>query len=119
MVKRSRLDLKAGVSDDNVAVPIPLVDRGRRDHRNILGVIINMDMDKNQHKIAVQSCILKGLYSRNQFDLCPHRLLTETNVSQENSFSLRTAVISGSSSGGQGYTKCNCAGKKEMSDKSM
>ena len=58
MVKRSRSDLKAGVSDDNVAVPIPLVDRGRRDHRNILGVIINRDMDKNQHKIAIQSCIL-------------------------------------------------------------
>ena len=33
VVKRTRVDLNAGVADDNVAVPIPLVDRGRGDPR--------------------------------------------------------------------------------------
>ena len=38
MVKRNRVD---GEIDDNVAVSIPLVDRGREDPRNILGVIVS------------------------------------------------------------------------------
>ena len=37
MIKRSRIDLAHGHPGDNVAVPIPLVDRGRGDPRNILG----------------------------------------------------------------------------------
>ena len=61
--KRSRLDLKAGVAGDNVAVPILIVDRGRGDHRNILGIIIIRDEDKDQYKIAVKADILKGLIS--------------------------------------------------------
>ena len=60
---------------------------------NILGVIINRDEDKDQYKIAVKAGILKGLYSRNQFDLCPHRLLTETDVNQENSVFLRLRLV--------------------------
>jgi len=113
MVKRSRVDLKTGVPGDNVAVPIPAVDRGRGDPRNILGVIVNRDVDTDQYKIAVKAGVLKGQYSRNQFDLCPQRLLTEADVSQENVTSLRSAVIAESSSGGQGFTKCNCNGPKK------
>ena len=48
MVKRSRLDLKSAcVAGENIAVPIPMVDRGTGDPRNILGVIINRDKDKD------------------------------------------------------------------------
>ena len=50
------------------------------------------DEDKGQYKIAVKARIVKGLISRNQFDLLSiHRLLTETDVNPENSVSLRTA----------------------------
>ena len=45
MVKRSRLELVSGQIGDNVAVPIPLVDRGRGDPRNILGIV----MDHNDY----------------------------------------------------------------------
>ena len=45
MVKRTCVDLKAGVTGDNVAVPVPLVDRGRGDPWNILGVIVNRNLD--------------------------------------------------------------------------
>lgn len=48
MVKRSRMDLKPGEISDNAAVPIPTVDRGRGDPRNILGVII--DRNENDSK---------------------------------------------------------------------
>ena len=56
--------------------------------------------------IAVKSGILKGLYSRNQFDLCPQKLLTLAQVNQEQSISLRSAVITESITGSQGFTKC-------------
>ena len=58
MVKRSRVELKAGEPGDNVAVLIPLVDRGRGDPRNILGVIINRDLETNLYRIAVRAGIL-------------------------------------------------------------
>jgi hypothetical protein len=54
---------------DNVAVPIPSVDRGRGDSRNILGVILAVV--NGQYTIGCFSGILKGKYSRHQFDLCP------------------------------------------------
>ena len=60
------LDLKAGVAGDNVAVPIPLVDRWRGDPRNILGVIVNRNLDTDQYTIAVKAEILNSGYSHNQ-----------------------------------------------------
>ncbi|XP_037780316.1 uncharacterized protein LOC119576745 [Penaeus monodon] len=112
MVKCSRLDFKVGEPGDNVAVPVPAVDRGRGDPQNILGVIVSRDLDNDQYKIAVNSGILKGQHSRNQFDLCPQRLLTEDDV---NAVSLREAVIAQSACGGQGFTRCNCSGLKKCS----
>ncbi|MPD01521.1 hypothetical protein E2C01_097053 [Portunus trituberculatus] len=55
MVKRSRLDLKLGEEADNVAVPIPAVDRGRGDPRNILGIITARDLDTNLYQIACEA----------------------------------------------------------------
>jgi len=80
VVKRTRVELKAGVAGDNVAVPIPLVDRGRGDPRNILGVIVNRNLDTYQYTIAVKTGVLHSRYFRNQFDLCPQRLLTLYDV---------------------------------------
>ena len=41
MVKRSRIDLKMAEVGDNVAVPIPIVDKGSGDPRNIFGVVLD------------------------------------------------------------------------------
>ena len=76
-------------------------------------VIIYRDQETDQYRIAVKAGILKGLYSRNQFDLCSQRLLTLNDVCQEKSVSLRSAVTAESASGGQGFTKCNCNGAKK------
>ncbi|XP_047490887.1 uncharacterized protein LOC125040376 [Penaeus chinensis] len=59
MVKRSRLDFKVGEPGDNVVVPIPAVDRGRGDPRNILGFIVSRDLDSDQYKVDVKSGVLK------------------------------------------------------------
>jgi len=79
MVKRSRIDLQAGEIGDNVAVPIPMVDRGRGDPRNILGVIIDCN-ENDLYTIAVKVGILRSKYTRNEFSLCPQRLLTNNDV---------------------------------------
>lgn len=73
MVKRSRIDLKAGEVGDNVAVPVPMVDRGRCDPRTIIGVIVERD-ENDFYRTAVKAGILSTKYSRNQFDLCPQIL---------------------------------------------
>ncbi|KAK7469845.1 hypothetical protein BaRGS_00036123 [Batillaria attramentaria] len=52
--------------------------------------------------------MLSGQYSRNPFDLCPQRLLSEQDVDHEKTVSLRSAVRVQSALGGQGFTKCNC-----------
>ena len=53
MVLRSHVDLRAGSIGDNVAVPVPTVDKGRGDPRNILGIIMGVT-DKDQYRIAVK-----------------------------------------------------------------
>ena len=112
MVKRSRIDLKAGEVGDNVAVPIPMVDRGRGDPRNILGVVLDRD-EHNMYQIAVKAGILNTKYSRNQFDLCPQRLLQHSDVNTEVTISLRQA-LKAAASGGQGFFRCDCSkGKKQ------
>ncbi|XP_063591890.1 uncharacterized protein LOC134768978 [Penaeus indicus] len=114
MVRRSRLDFKVGEPGGNVAVPMPAVNRGRGDQRNILGVIVSRDLDNGQYKIAVKSDVLKGQYSRKQFDLCPQRLLIEDDINQDTAVSLR-AVIAQSVCGDQEFTRCNCSGLKKCS----
>jgi len=86
VVKRTLVDLKAGVTGNNVAVPVPLVDRGRGDTRNILGVIVNRNLETDQYTIAVNAGILNGSYSRNLFDFF-------NDVDQENQVSLCTLVV--------------------------
>lgn len=109
MVKRSRTINVAGNPGDNVTIPIPLVDRGRGDSRNIMGVIVDRD-NNDLYVISVRAGILKGKYSRNQFDLCTQKLLTHSDVSQDQEVGLRSAVQYESRCGGQGFVRCNCSG---------
>ena len=109
MIKRRRLQLPSVDKGDTVALSIPQVDRGRGDPRNILGLVMDHDLDTDLYRIAVKAGILKESYSRNQFDCCPERLLTEDNVNQDKSVSLREAVNQQSMCGGQGFKKCSCA----------
>src|SRR6218665_368407 len=88
-----------------------MVDRGRGHPRNLMGVIIDRDdNDMYMYHIAVRAQVLHGKYSRNQFELCIHKLLQITDVSTDEEVALRTAVQRQSPCGGQGFVKCNCAG---------
>ena len=91
MVKRSQLELVSGQIGDNVAVPIPQVDKGRGDPRNILEIV--MDHNENDlYTICVKAGVLKKKFTRNQFDLCPQRLITESDVDTSKKITLRQAV---------------------------
>ena len=79
MVKRSGLELQRRQMGDNVAVPIRLVDRGRGDQWNILGLIIDRD-ENDMYAICMKARILKGKFISNEFDLFPQRLLIDADV---------------------------------------
>ena len=107
------VDLKAGVAGDNVAVPIPLVDSGRGDPRNILGVIVNRNLETDQYTIAVRAGILKRVIPGANLTSVQQRILTLDDVDQEKQVSLRTAVVAQSTAGGQGFVKCSCNGVRK------
>ena len=109
-IKRFRIVIAPGTIENNVIIPVPTVDRGRVDPQNLLGVIIAADNDK--YKIAVRAGILQRNYSRNQFDLCAVKLLTESDLTLTVETSLRRAVQYESKCGGQGFVKCHCTGSK-------
>ena len=111
MLKRSRTNLMAADKSDSVMIPIPLVDRGRGDPRNIIAIVLNRN-ENDMYKLGVRKGVLKGRYSRNQFDVCQEHFLSEESVDFTKTLSLREAVISESLGGGQGFIKCNCLGEK-------
>ena len=98
-----------GKIGDNVTVPVPLVDRGRGDARNIMGIILDRD-DNDLYRIAVKGSLLNRKYARNQFGLCNNIAITKICFSREE-ISLRNAVQHESRCGGQGFVKCNCTGR--------
>jgi len=57
MVKRSRVEHAPGNPGNNVTVPVPLVDRGRGDPRNMMGVITDRD-ENDMHRMAVPAGVL-------------------------------------------------------------
>lgn len=59
MKKSSDKRFKEGEVGNNVRVPIPEVDRGRTDHRNLLGII--MDATNGFYKIGTRHGVLKSL----------------------------------------------------------
>ncbi|XP_071104316.1 uncharacterized protein [Haliotis cracherodii] len=117
MVKRSKRVLSSMHNGDNATVPMPHVDLGRSDPRNIKGVVIECS-DNDLYTIAVKGGILNGKFSRNQFDVCATALYSIEDVVTDKNMSLRQAVQFESNCGGQGFTRCNCW-YKEMSDQQM
>ena len=54
-----------------------MVDRGRGDARNILGIIRDLN---ETYRIGVQAGVIKEGFSRNQFQVCETKLLSENDV---------------------------------------
>jgi hypothetical protein len=91
----------------NVLIPIPNVDRGKGDPRNVLAVVINKD--ELGYKLGTKSVTLRELYTRNQFELTDSKFLDIGSINNENELSLRQAVRSVSLRDGQGFTRCGCS----------
>lgn len=91
---------------DNVIIPIPSVDRGPADERNIKGIIVAIN-DNGGYKVGTNVGKVKGFMSRNQVECTESTTLSLQDV-PDTEMSLREIVSKVSLSGGQGYFFCNC-----------
>ncbi|KAL4709053.1 hypothetical protein ACJJTC_005914 [Scirpophaga incertulas] len=57
-----------------VRIPVPEVDRGRGDARNILTVVLHKS-DDDLYQLCTKQGVVKTLYSRQQFTVCHQKLL--------------------------------------------
>ena len=92
---------------DTVMVPVPEVDRGRCEFRNIKAVVV--DCQPNAlYRLGTKSGLLKQAYSRNQFTPVKEKFLEVSDVPQDKEISLREAARGESVGNGQGFFKCGC-----------
>ena len=100
MLKRSKRTLAPAEYGDNIALPVPAVDRGKCNPKNMLGVIIAKTAENN-YKIGVKSGIVKGTYSRNSLALCARKYIISfvSGLREGTKFLL---------SGGQGFFHSQC-----------
>jgi Fe-S-cluster formation regulator IscX/YfhJ len=83
------------------------VDRGRCEFPNVHAVVLEVN-EAGMYKLGTKQGLIKGVYSRNQFDPLPERLLLVSDVNQETEVALRSAANKQSQGGGQGFVKCGC-----------
>jgi hypothetical protein len=83
--------------EHNVLIPLPNVDRGKGDPRNVMAVVT--ERVHNGYKLGTSGGMLLGSYTRNQFELSDSQFLGKETVDNTSEISLRVC-------GGQGFTKC-------------
>ncbi|XP_071137214.1 uncharacterized protein [Mytilus edulis] len=109
MLSRSNRVLEEVDIGCNVVIPIPVVDRGKGDPRNIMAIVHGKS--EKGYRLAIKHGILLGSYTRNQFEPTDSLFLSPSAVSIENFISFRQAVKLSSICDGQGFLKCGCSGK--------
>ena len=102
MAKRSKRIFPDAKVWDTVTVPIPSVDRGRCDPRNLIGVVKEKESN-GLYTIVVKNGILQNKYTRNLFDVCGQALYSLSDFNNDQLISLRKAVRFESKSGGQDF----------------
>ena len=106
--KRRLVDLKV---NDNIIIPVPRVDRGPIECKNIRGIIV--DKTVNGYKIGTTVGVISGPLSRNQIEKIHGHELTILDVPDNIEISVRKAVQLLSLYGGQGHIHCSCrSGRK-------
>ena len=106
LVKSARRYKQASVGD-SVMVHLPEVDRGRCEFPNVHAVVVEVN-EAGMYKLGTKQGLLKGVYSRNQFEPLPEPLLLVTDVDKETEIALRSAANKQAQGGGQGFVKCGC-----------
>ncbi|XP_063417383.1 uncharacterized protein LOC134699916 [Mytilus trossulus] len=115
MLSRSNRVLEKVDIGCNVVIPIPVVDRGKGDPRNIMAIVNGKS--ENGYRLATKHGILLGSYSRNQFKPTDSLFLSPSAVSIENLIYFRQAVKLSFICDGQGFLKCGCSGKNRCEQK--
>lgn len=83
---------------------------------NVIAIVIYKD--ELGYKLGTKSGTLRGLYTRNQFELSDSKFLDIGSINNENELSLRQAVSSVSLCDGQGFTQCrSTTGEKHCNTK--
>ena len=100
MTRLAREKFPQGKVGDTVKVPVPDVDRGRCDSRNILGEIMEADVTKDLYRIGTKDGILNSWYARNQFSTCTEGTVNIADVPSVN-ISLRECAGKASLFGGR------------------
>ena len=102
MTKLAKEKLPRRKVRDTVKVLVPDVDRGRRDSRNMLGIIMEADLTKDLYRIGTKDVILNTWYARNQFSACTEGTVNIADVPSVN-ISLRKCAGKASLFGGHSH----------------
>ena len=108
MVSRSNQILRSIDIGDNVAIPIPSVDRGHGYPRNILCLVTYFISDIEQYKLGTRHGLLNLTFPRNQFIPSTFHVLSEADVDSNTEISVREAARLQSIGNRQGFVKCSC-----------
>ena len=100
----------------SVKVPIPSVDRGKGDSKNIIGVVLEKTED-NLYKIGTKSGTIDKLCTCNQIQSCKQSFLTIEEV-KDDPISVRSINKTESLFNGQGFIKCEC-NKKSLNNRCL
>ena len=100
-------ELKLG---QNILVNVSEFDRGKTDHRNLLGVIEEIfDQEHGGVIVLTEHGKLDGIIYPNQYTVPSEQLIEQSEVKSEPVISIREAVRLQSLTGGQGFKRCNCS----------
>jgi len=107
MVEQSAKRFMAAKVGDTVMIPIPEVDRGRAEFRNVKGVVVSVE-ESGMYKLGTKHGLLNQLYSRNQFMPCINKFMSVEEVPKNENITLREVARKDSIGTWQGFFKCNC-----------
>jgi hypothetical protein len=106
LTKNTKTKLTVLSKGDTVIIPIPSVNRGPADERNIKGVVMNVN-EHGGYQIGTKVGQIKRYMSRNQVQFVANATLDVSDVSVSD-MSVREIVSKISLSGGQGFVHCQC-----------
>lgn len=109
MVAATTKRLKPVAEGDTVLIPVPNFDRGRLDHRNLMGYVMNEE--NGQLTVGTKQGIISQRFMRNQIEACSSNTMKFQDINIDKTIPLRTAVAEASIGHGQGYFRCVCTGK--------
>ena len=108
IVSRCNQILRSNDIGDNVAIPIPSVDKGHGDPINIIYLVTYFISDTEQYKLGTRHGLLNSTFPRNQFMPSTFHVLSESDVHSNTEISIREAAPLQPIGNGQGCAKCSC-----------